>query len=102
MSSQNIKMAIADMFEGLSSSNFDNFRHELLHRKEGPRVARIRVEGKSRLEITNVLVSTFTETGAVGVAVEMLREIHCNEEADQLGKCRFMQNENRAESSAEH
>ncbi|KAK5922001.1 hypothetical protein CgunFtcFv8_019309 [Champsocephalus gunnari] len=77
-------MAIADMFEGLSSSNFDNFRHELLHRKEGPRVARIRVEGKSRLEITNVLVSTFTETGAVGVAVEMLREIHCNEEADQL------------------
>ena len=93
------------MFEDLSSSNFDNFRHELLHRKEGPRVARIRVEGKSRLEITNVLVSTFTETGAVGVAAEMLREIGCNEEADQLGKCRFMslmQNENRAESSAEH
>ncbi|KAK1896116.1 Apoptosis-associated speck-like protein containing a CARD [Dissostichus eleginoides] len=84
MSSQNIKMAIADMFEGLSRSNFENFCDELLHRKEGPRVTRIRVEGKSRLEITNVLVSTFTETGAVEVAEEILRGIDCNEEADQL------------------
>ncbi|XP_063735166.1 apoptosis-associated speck-like protein containing a CARD [Eleginops maclovinus] len=84
MPSQNIKVAIADMFEGLSRSNFDDFCHELLHRKEGPRVARIRVEGKSYLEITDVLVSTFTESRAVGVAEEILREIGCNEEAEKL------------------
>ncbi|KAI9532142.1 hypothetical protein NQZ68_034347 [Dissostichus eleginoides] len=64
--------------------NFDNFCDELLHRKEKPRVARNRVEGKSFLEITEVLVSTYNETGAVEVAAEVLNEIDCKKEADQL------------------
>ncbi|KAF3839520.1 hypothetical protein F7725_018237 [Dissostichus mawsoni] len=70
----------------LSRHNFDNFCDELLHRKEKPRVARNRVEGKSFLEITEVLVSTYNETGAVEVAAEVLNEIDCKKEADQLLK----------------
>lgn len=72
------------MLSNLSTLNFDNFCYELVNRKKEPRVARNRVEGKSFLEITEVLISTFSETGAVEVSAELLNEIDCNKEAAQL------------------
>ncbi|KAK2909892.1 hypothetical protein Q8A73_007607 [Channa argus] len=83
--SKTIKLAIADTLEDLSKQDFEKFCHQLLDRREEPRVRRCRVEGKNFLDITDVLVSTFTEAGALRVALEILRRIDCNHEAQSLG-----------------
>ncbi|KAF3692258.1 Apoptosis-associated speck-like protein containing a CARD PYD and CARD domain-containing protein [Channa argus] len=82
--SKTIKLAIADTLEDLSKQDFEKFCHQLLDRREEPRVRRCRVEGKNFLDITDVLVSTFTEAGALRVALEILRRIDCNHEAQSL------------------
>ncbi|XP_026228058.1 apoptosis-associated speck-like protein containing a CARD [Anabas testudineus] len=84
MASKSIKMALADMLEDLSKQDFDKFRHHLLDRRQEPRVRRNRVEGKNFLDIADVLVSTFTETKALEVALEILRQMGCNGDADRL------------------
>ncbi|XP_049439424.1 apoptosis-associated speck-like protein containing a CARD isoform X3 [Epinephelus fuscoguttatus] len=81
---RNIRMALADMLEDLSKENFDKFCRQLLDCTEGPRVRRNRVEGKNYLDIADVLVTTYTESRAVGVAETLLREIGCNEDAERL------------------
>lgn len=81
-----IKSALADTLENLSKGDFERFCHELLDRREEPRVKRNRVEGKSRLQITDVLVSTFTEERALTVVLEILKAIGCNQPAKELGK----------------
>ncbi|XP_040900951.1 apoptosis-associated speck-like protein containing a CARD [Toxotes jaculatrix] len=78
------KTALRDALEDLSKQNFDKFCAELLDRREEPRVRRNKVEGKGFIEITDVLVSTFTEAKAVEVAVDILRQIGCNEDAERL------------------
>ncbi|MEQ2233979.1 hypothetical protein ILYODFUR_027261 [Ilyodon furcidens] len=84
MSRRSIKLLLADTLEDLSNQNFEKFYYHLLDRRQEPRVGRSKVEGKTRLEIVDVLVSTFTEEGAVGVTEEILREIGCNSEAETL------------------
>nr|UBR18736.1 apoptosis-associated speck-like protein containing a CARD [Lateolabrax maculatus]WJN24708.1 ASC [Lateolabrax maculatus] len=84
MTSKTIKKALADTLEDLSKEDFAKFRHALLDRREEPRVRRNRVEGKNYLDITDVLVSAFTEAGALDVAAGLLRQIGCSQEADRL------------------
>nr|XP_046255945.1 apoptosis-associated speck-like protein containing a CARD [Scatophagus argus] len=84
MPPKTIKKAIKDALENLSQNNLRKFRDELLDRREEPRVKRSQVEDKSFLEITDVLVSTYTESGALPVTVELLREIGCSDDADKL------------------
>ncbi|KAK9514210.1 hypothetical protein VZT92_027691 [Zoarces viviparus] len=84
MPPKTIKMALVDMMENLTSDNFERFCHDLLDRREEPQVRRNRVEGRSRLQVVDVLVSTFTEPVAVQVSVGILRQIHLNEEAERL------------------
>ncbi|XP_059195278.1 uncharacterized protein LOC131976321 isoform X2 [Centropristis striata] len=83
MASKTIR-TLAETLENLSKRNFEDFCFTLLDREEEPRVRRSSVEGRSRLEVAEELVSTFTEAGAVQVAVEILREIDCNEDAELL------------------
>uniref|UniRef100_A0A3Q3FSC7 Pyrin domain-containing protein n=1 Tax=Labrus bergylta TaxID=56723 RepID=A0A3Q3FSC7_9LABR len=86
MPRKTIKMALSDTLENLSQQNFAKFCHRLLDRRNEPRVRRNRVEGKSYLDVVDVLVSTFTESGGRNVAVEILRQIGCSEEAEELGE----------------
>ncbi|KAL7393678.1 hypothetical protein ABVT39_014308 [Epinephelus coioides] len=83
---RSIRMVLADMLEDLSKENFDKFCRQLLDCTEGPRVRRNRVEGKNYLDIADVLVTTYTESRAVGVAETLLREIGCNEDAERLAE----------------
>ncbi|XP_044064228.1 uncharacterized protein LOC122881737 [Siniperca chuatsi] len=76
-----IKRAIAEALEDLSENNFLKFCHHLRDRREEPRVRRRAVEGKSFLQITDLLVSTFTEPKALQVTLELLKQINGNEEA---------------------
>ncbi|XP_033978466.1 baculoviral IAP repeat-containing protein 2-like [Trematomus bernacchii] len=78
------RKAVKHMLSTLTKVDFDNFCNELMHRKGEPQVVRIRVEGKNYFEITEVLLSTFNDTGAVEVAAELLNEINCKKEADEL------------------
>lgn len=86
MSSKTIRHAIMNTLEDLTQANFQKFCHHLLDRRQEPCVRRNRVEGKSFLDITDVLVSTFTETGAARVVREILGDIGCNEEARAFGE----------------
>uniref|UniRef100_A0A671Y321 Pyrin domain-containing protein n=1 Tax=Sparus aurata TaxID=8175 RepID=A0A671Y321_SPAAU len=79
-----IKRAIRDELENLSKTDFDKFCDELLDRREEPRILRRSVENKSTVEITQHLVSTFTEPKALQVALDTLRGINCNEAAQTL------------------
>uniref|UniRef100_A0A669EJ75 Pyrin domain-containing protein n=1 Tax=Oreochromis niloticus TaxID=8128 RepID=A0A669EJ75_ORENI len=81
-----IKSALADTLGNLSKEEFERFCHQLLDRREGPRVRRSQVEDKSRLQFTDVLVSTFTEEGALAAVLEILKAIGCNQTAKELGK----------------
>uniref|UniRef100_UPI003AAA83C1 uncharacterized protein n=1 Tax=Centroberyx gerrardi TaxID=166262 RepID=UPI003AAA83C1 len=84
MPRKTIKSALIDMLEDLRENQLRKFRSQLLDRREEPRVRRSAVEGKDVYEISDVLVSTFKEFGALTVSLEILREIGCNEEAERL------------------
>lgn len=87
MSRTTSKRAIVVVLEGLSEANLEKFGFHLRDRRDDPRVTRRDVDGKSVGEIADMLVSKFTEPGAVEVTLEMLREINCNAEAARLGEC---------------
>ncbi|XP_055359491.1 apoptosis-associated speck-like protein containing a CARD isoform X2 [Betta splendens] len=86
MAPKTIKAALAEMLDDLTEDNFHRFCHQLLDRRQEPRVRRNKVEGKRRWDIADVLVSTFTEAKSVGVAVEILEEMGCGDEAQELAK----------------
>uniref|UniRef100_A0A665TKC4 PYD and CARD domain containing n=1 Tax=Echeneis naucrates TaxID=173247 RepID=A0A665TKC4_ECHNA len=86
MAPKTTKAAIKDSLANLSQDKFAEFVEQLLDRREPPKVRRSEVEGKSRLAVTNLLVSTFTESKAPQVVQEILRDIGCSDEADELGK----------------
>uniref|UniRef100_A0A673A3A0 Pyrin domain-containing protein n=1 Tax=Sphaeramia orbicularis TaxID=375764 RepID=A0A673A3A0_9TELE len=82
MSAKGISTEILDCL----ASEFERFCHALIHRRTEPRVRRNKVENKTRVEITDVLISTFTREHVVEVAVEVLRQIDCHQAADDLGE----------------
>ncbi|XP_047455822.1 apoptosis-associated speck-like protein containing a CARD [Mugil cephalus] len=84
MARKNLKFCLADALEDLGQQDFKKFVHRLRDRRIEPRVPLSKVEGKGFLEVTDVLVSHFTDKGAVDVAVEILRSIGCNEAANAL------------------
>uniref|UniRef100_A0A667WP68 PYD and CARD domain containing n=2 Tax=Myripristis murdjan TaxID=586833 RepID=A0A667WP68_9TELE len=86
MPPRTIKAAIQDALEDLTEKKFKKFCAALLDRRGEPRVKRSSVEGQDYITIAQVLVSTFTEPGALRITLELLREIDCNEEAERLGE----------------
>lgn len=84
MPPKTIKTALVCALEDLEPEDFGKFCHQLLDRREEPRIRRNKVRGKNFMEIADVLVSTFTEPVAVRVAVEILKDIDCNDEAKAL------------------
>uniref|UniRef100_A0A667WP83 Caspase a n=1 Tax=Myripristis murdjan TaxID=586833 RepID=A0A667WP83_9TELE len=91
MPPKTIKAAIKDALEDLTEKKLNKFRAALLDRRGDKRVKTNAVEGQDFLVIADALVSTFTESGALQVTVELLTEIGCNEEAKKLGE--FTQHE---------
>uniref|UniRef100_A0A3Q3WN47 Pyrin domain-containing protein n=1 Tax=Mola mola TaxID=94237 RepID=A0A3Q3WN47_MOLML len=86
MSRTTIKRAITNALDNLWESDFKKFCDMLLDRREEPRIQRRNVEGKSRHDIADLLVSVFTEAKALPVTLDLLRQINCNEEAEKLGE----------------
>ncbi|XP_029359287.1 uncharacterized protein LOC115044438 [Echeneis naucrates] len=84
MAHTTIPMAIADELGGLNQDEYERFCFALLDRRGEIRVRRRDVEKKSTLELTDLLVSVFTEAGARDVTLELLRKINCNQSAKTL------------------
>ncbi|KAG8009858.1 Apoptosis-associated speck-like protein containing a CARD [Nibea albiflora] len=84
MAPKSKRRCIADTLEDLEPAQLEKFLRQLLDRRVEPRVRRAMVQGKSRLEIADVLVSTFTEDGAVKVTEELLKESGCSTAAKDL------------------
>ncbi|XP_057690983.1 uncharacterized protein LOC130915175 isoform X4 [Corythoichthys intestinalis] len=78
------KLAILESLENLSKKNYDRFCVALVDRRGKRRVALSKVEDEPRTEVTNVLVSTFTEATAPSIVCELLRQIGCFDEAENL------------------
>lgn len=81
-----ITRAIVESLEELSEEDFQDFCHQLRDRREPPRVSRSAVERKGRWQVAEVMVSAFTEPKALTVALELLRQMNKNEEAEKLGE----------------
>ncbi|KAM3873025.1 apoptosis-associated speck-like protein containing a CARD [Diretmus argenteus] len=82
-----MKRMISHMLEDLKEEKLKRFRDELRDReREGePKVRRTDLQGNDCYDTAEVLVSTFTASGALRVTLELLRLIGCNQEADKLG-----------------
>ncbi|XP_061573697.1 apoptosis-associated speck-like protein containing a CARD [Cololabis saira] len=80
------KKILKESLMNLSKENFNEFRDALWSRKEKPRILRAKVEGKIPLDVADVMITTFGEQRALEVAVEILRYINCNQDADELAK----------------
>ncbi|KAF7226504.1 transcript variant X2 [Nothobranchius furzeri] len=78
------KRILWSALENLSKENFEKFCHALVDRPQDPRVRRNRVEGKNFLDVADVMISTFTGIEALKVTEEILRDIGCSEDADEL------------------
>ncbi|XP_057689183.1 apoptosis-associated speck-like protein containing a CARD [Corythoichthys intestinalis] len=75
------KAAIAATLANLSKADFESFCFHLI---DSRRVPRIKVENKSYLEVTNVIVSCFTENEAPAFTSNILRNMGCSDEANDL------------------
>ncbi|XP_030014242.1 uncharacterized protein LOC115435766 isoform X2 [Sphaeramia orbicularis] len=84
MSAKGISTEILDCLQSLRKEDFDSFVFRLKDRREEPRIRGSKVDRKSRVVVTEVLVSTFTESRALEVTVDILRGMGCNQEADDL------------------
>ncbi|KAG8009859.1 hypothetical protein GBF38_013915 [Nibea albiflora] len=78
------KQRIVEALEDLSKDDFRNFCNLLRDRRSDPQIKRRDVEDKGIWEIAELLVSKFTEDGAIQVAFDILRQMGRNEEAKNL------------------
>ncbi|XP_061573693.1 uncharacterized protein LOC133440450 [Cololabis saira] len=75
---------LKDSLDDLSEENFKQFCASLVDPRQKIHIALVKVEGKSRLEIKDVMISTFGEQRALEVAEKILRYINCTEAANKL------------------
>ncbi|ROL41355.1 Caspase-1 [Anabarilius grahami] len=80
-----IKDHLENTFEDLGEANLRKFKLKLRDRKEEPRVRQATVEKvQDALDLADLMVNTFTSTGAVPVTLEILEVIGCNQLATEL------------------
>ncbi|XP_013884174.1 apoptosis-associated speck-like protein containing a CARD [Austrofundulus limnaeus] len=88
MAPQTPKRLVSNALEDMSEVNLQKFCMALMEMKvDGRRVVRRnQVDGKKFWELADLMVGVFTETKVVNVAVEILRDIGCCQEAEDLAK----------------
>ncbi|XP_050988174.1 apoptosis-associated speck-like protein containing a CARD isoform X1 [Labeo rohita] len=80
-----VKDHLQDIFDDLGQEGQKKFKSKLLDRREEPRVRRAAVEKlEDAIDLTTLMVNTFTETGAVPVTVQILKAIGFHEQANEL------------------
>ncbi|TRY96037.1 hypothetical protein DNTS_021157 [Danionella cerebrum] len=83
----NVKDHLQNTFEDLGADNFKRFLSKLGDRKEEPRVRKATVEKiKDALDLTDLMVGTFTTRDALPVTLEILKAIGCHQLAQELSE----------------
>ncbi|XP_056619535.1 apoptosis-associated speck-like protein containing a CARD [Triplophysa dalaica] len=82
-----LKDHLIDTFDDMTQEYVKKFKSKLCNRSQEPRVRRGAIEKiKDSLDLTDLMVDTFTSIGAVTVTIEILQAINCNEQAVSLSK----------------
>ncbi|XP_059424385.1 apoptosis-associated speck-like protein containing a CARD isoform X2 [Carassius carassius] len=82
---KSIKDHLQDIFDDLGAGDQRKFKSKLCDRKTEPRIRRATVEKvEDSIDLAGLMVTTFTESGAVPVTMEILKAIGCNEQAEEL------------------
>lgn len=80
-----IKDHLQDIFDDLGKDEQRKFKSKLCDRKTEPRVRRAAIDKvKDSIDLADLMVNTFTTTGAVPLTIELLQAIGCNEQATEL------------------
>lgn len=86
MPPKTVRWLIQDTLDDLAEEDFKKFCGAILDRRDEPRIKRRDLEGKSCLDVVDVLVKTFTESKIVEVVVETLENIGCNAQKESLSE----------------
>ncbi|XP_062255764.1 uncharacterized protein LOC133965298 [Platichthys flesus] len=82
--SHTISTRVLQALESLTGTDLERFCFHLRTRKDEPKIGRRQVDETNPVKIADLLVSKFTELGALKVVLETLRLIGCNQEAETL------------------
>eukprot|EP00063_Salmo_salar_P019998 XP_013994833.1 PREDICTED: apoptosis-associated speck-like protein containing a CARD isoform X2 [Salmo salar] len=72
------------VLDDLGMTKLKGFRQKLCERKQEPKIRRGNVENLDPIDLADLLTRTFTEDGALDVAIEVLRAIDCHDGAKEL------------------
>ncbi|XP_026083885.1 caspase-1-like [Carassius auratus] len=82
---KSVKAHLEDTFNDLGKDELKNFKSKLCDRKKDHGIRRGRLEKVTdAIDLADLMVNTFTSTGAVPVTIEILEMIGCNEQAVEL------------------
>ncbi|XP_043116784.1 apoptosis-associated speck-like protein containing a CARD [Puntigrus tetrazona] len=82
---KSVKDHLQDIFDDLGAGGQKKFKSKLLDWKSEPRVRRAAIEKiEDSIDLAELMVNTFTTSGAVAVTIDILRAIGCNEQANDL------------------
>ncbi|XP_016338191.1 caspase a [Sinocyclocheilus anshuiensis] len=89
---KNIKEHLEDTFNDLGKDELKSFKNKLCDRKKEQGVRKAKIEKVTdAIDLADLMVNTFTSTGALPVTIEILQVIGCNEQAAELkentGQC---------------
>lgn len=84
MSQKSIKFLIVDTLENLPAKDLKKFKQMLCERDEEPRFSRRSVEDADEMDLSDLLVRTYTESKAAQVTIDSLNTLGCKNEADKL------------------
>ncbi|XP_071240441.1 apoptosis-associated speck-like protein containing a CARD isoform X1 [Salvelinus alpinus] len=72
------------VLDDLGEAELKKFRRKLCDRKQEPKVRRGIVEKADPVDLVDILTRTFTEDGALNVAIEVLAAINCEDVSKEL------------------
>nr|ACO07786.1 Apoptosis-associated speck-like protein containing a CARD [Oncorhynchus mykiss] len=82
--SKTVDDILIGVLDDLGEAELKKFRRKLCDRKQEPKVRRGIVEKADPVDLVDILTRTFTEDGAVNVAIEVLAAINCQDVAKEL------------------
>ncbi|KAK6326192.1 hypothetical protein J4Q44_G00018370 [Coregonus suidteri] len=82
--SKTVGDTLIGVLDDLGEAELKRFRRKLCDRKQEPKVRKGNVENADPVDLVDLLTRTFTEDGALNVAIEVLGAINCQNVAEEL------------------
>ncbi|CAB1333462.1 unnamed protein product [Coregonus sp. 'balchen'] len=82
--SKTVGDTLIGVLDDLEEAELKRFRRKLCDRKQEPKVRKGNVENADPVDLVDLLTRTFTEDGALNVAIEVLGAINCQNVAEEL------------------